>query len=255
MRNNSTWGLSRLSPTNWPPDAWNPPVTALAACGALFLAYAPGIVYLGAGIRRGAYTAGHVPPMQFLIAQAVCYVPLALYLLLAIPALARVPLAKLGFRAPARREILGGLGGAAVMWLIVAVSSALLAGLTHRHDTEPAVALLQQMKTPLQKVVFAAVAVVLAPMVEELGFRVFIFNAFTRYVDMWPAALLSGLAFGLVHALGNPGQIPTVAIPLGLGGVVLAYVYAANRCYWSSVITHGTFNAVSVIAIFFFHAT
>jgi hypothetical protein len=255
VRNNSTWGLSRLSPTNWPPDAWNLPLTVLAAFGALFLAYAPGIFYLGIGISRGDFSPAHVPPTQFLVAQVTCYLPLAAYLLFTIPALARVPLANLGFRAPGRREIQGGLAGAVVMWLIVALASALVAGLTHRHDTEAAVALLQQMKTPAEKFVFAAVAVVLAPMVEELGFRTFIFNAFTRYVDVWPAAFLSGLAFGLVHALGDPQQLLTIGIPLALGGVVLAYVYAANRCYWSNVITHATFNAISVVAIFVFHAS
>jgi membrane protease YdiL (CAAX protease family) len=140
------------------------------------------------------------------------------------------------------------------MWLIVDSCGALIATLTHLHDTEAAVALLQHMTTPLQKLLFAAIAVVLAPMVEELGFRVFLFNAFTRYVDVWPAAVLSGLLFGLVHALGSASQILTVGIPLALGGVVLAYVYASNRCYWSNVITHATFNAISVVAVFFFKA-
>ncbi|MGP6157820.1 MAG: lysostaphin resistance A-like protein [Vulcanimicrobiaceae bacterium] len=255
MRNNSTWGLSRLSPTNWPPDAWNVPLTVAAALGALVLAYAPGILYLAVGIRLGAFTVAHLPPTQFLVAQVVCYLPLAIYLLLVTPALAHVPLAELGFRSPGRHEIEGGLVGAGMMWLVVGISGTLVAALTHRHDTEAAVALLQQMKTPGQKLVFAAVAVVFAPMVEELGFRVFIFNAFTRYVEVWWAAALSGVVFGLVHALGSPDQIATVGLPLALGGVVLAYVYASNRCYWSNVITHGTFNAISVIAIFFFHAS
>jgi membrane protease YdiL (CAAX protease family) len=245
----------RRSPTNWPPEAWNPPLTVLAAFGALLLAYAPGIAYLALGVKLGAFSAERLPPNQFLIAQVICYLPLAAYLMIVIPSLAHVRLPELGFRTPGRREIEGGIIGAGLMWLVVGVSGGLIAGLTHRHDTEAAVALLQQMKSPAEKLVFTAVAVVLAPMVEELGFRVFIFNAFTRYVDVWPAALLSGLIFGSVHALGSPGQIWTIGIPLALGGVVLAYVYASNRCYWSNVITHGAFNAISVIAIFFFHAS
>ncbi len=255
MRNNSTWGLSRLSPTNWPPNAWNPSLTLLAAFGALVFASAPGFAYLWFGVKLGFFTATRPSPTQLLAAQVVSYLPLAAYLLVVLPALARVSLAKLGLRRPSWRELESGVLGAGAMWLVVGVSGTLLAALTHRHDTETAVALLQQMKTPAEKLMFAAVAVILAPMVEELGFRVFIFNAFTRYVGMWPAAIFSGLVFGLVHALGNPAQIPTVAIPLALGGVVLAYVYASNRCYWSNVITHGVFNAISVIAIFSFHAT
>jgi membrane protease YdiL (CAAX protease family) len=45
----------------------------------------------------------------------------------------------------------------------------------------------------------------------------------------------------------------TVAIPLMLGGVVLAAVYRYSRCYWSNVITHGLFNSISLVAVFGFH--
>ncbi len=254
MRNNSTWARSRLSPTNWPPDAWNISLTILALFGAFFFAVAPGVAYLSFLVALHRFDPAHPAPDQFLIAQIVSYLPLGAYLLVVIPALSRRSLAALGFRRPGPRDIAIGLGGAVVMWLAVGVAGSLLADLTHRHDTEAAVALLQQMKTPLEKLVFASVAVVLAPMIEELGFRLFIFNALTRYVSVWPAAILSGLVFGLIHSTG-PAQFATVGIPLACGGVVLAYVYAKTRCYWSNVLTHALFNTVSVIAIFYFHAT
>ncbi len=81
----------------------------------------------------------------------------------------------------------------------------------------------------------------------------FVFGALTRYFPIWLSALLSGLLFGVAH-YGGKGQFITVSIPLALGGVVLAYVYATSRCYWSNVITHATFNTINVVALVFFHA-
>ncbi len=90
-------------------------------------------------------------------------------------------------------------------------------------------------------------------MIEELTFRVFIYNALTRYISVPAAIVVSGVLFGMVHA-GSPAQLLTVAIPLAIGGMVLAYVYARTRSYWASVTTHALFNSISVVAIFVFHA-
>jgi len=111
---------------------------------------------------------------------------------------------------------------------------------------------LRQMKTPLQQTLFFATACVLAPMIEELTFRVFLFNALTRYVSLPAAIVVSGVIFGIVHS-ASLSQLLTVSVPLAIGGMVLAYVYARTRSYWASVTTHALFNSISVVAIFVFH--
>ena len=93
---------------------------------------------------------------------------------------------------------------------------------------------------------------VLAPIIEELAFRAFLFNAFSRYASLGVAAVVSGVLFGLVHA-ASAQQLLTVALPLALGGVVLAGVYSISRCYWSNVISHALFNSISLVAVFVFH--
>ncbi len=259
MRNNSTWAPSALSPILWPKAAWNPWLVLATVLGVLFFMFVPAIVYVVIYdvIRDGARAHPHVvmpPPFQLLLAQIVTYVPLVAFLAIVLPMISHVSLAQLGIRPPTTRDVTIGLLGTVAMWLTVVIAGAVATSVTHRHDTEQAVAMLKGLKTPLSIATFFVVASVLAPIVEELTFRVFVFGALTRYFPIWLSALLSGLLFGAAH-YGGPGQFVTVSLPLALGGVVLAYVYATSRCYWSNVITHAAFNTINVVALVFFHAS
>jgi len=228
----------------------------LAIVGAVAVLYISLIGYLLSAAIFGAIDLKHATQIsadQQLIAQCFVYAALGLYLLFVVPALAKKPLRELGFQAPGRRDIAIALAGTIAMTLAVDLSGSAIAALSHRHDTETAVALMQQMKTPLERYAFFATACILAPLIEELAFRVFLFNALTRYVSVIAATIVSGILFGLVHSTSIP-QLLTLSIPLALGGMVLAFVYTATRCYWANVITHGLFNTVSVVALFVFHA-
>jgi len=255
VRNNSTWAPSALSPTTWPREAWRVPLTVLAAVGVVVFYVVPPIAYLIVATLLHLIDPRHPfrSPDQLLIAQLVSYVPIALYLGIVLPRLSHVSLRDLGFRTPVARELRVGALGTLAMWLLVSVVGATIAALTHRHDTENAIALMRQMKTPAEQTAFFLLACVLAPMIEELIFRVFLYNAMTRYFSVPTAILASGVVFGVVHS-GSLMQLLTVSVPLSVGGFVLAYVYAATRNYWASVTTHGLFNAISVLAIFVFHA-
>ena len=46
----------------------------------------------------------------------------------------------------------------------------------------------------------AVLVAVVAPIVEEFFFRGFIFGALRNWRGMWPAAILTGLVFGAIHA-------------------------------------------------------
>ncbi len=256
MRNNSTWALSALSPTPWPPEAFRVPLTLLTAFGAIFFAIVPALAYVVVGALLGVIDPRHpkdIAANQLLLAQLVTYAPLGIFLVFALPRVAHVSLPALGLRKPTARELAIGAAGTVVMWLLVSVVGGTIAALSHRHDTETAVALLQQMKSPAERLLFFAIACILAPMIEELAFRVFLYNALTRYVSVPAAIVVSGFIFGVVHS-ASLTQLLTVSLPLAVGGMVLAYVYARTRSYWASVTTHALFNSISVVAIFVFHA-
>ncbi len=258
MRNNWTSLPSALSPIRWPTKAWNPVLALLTVAAIITLDVVPGLIYIvGYADLHGGERALHAPPaFQLLLAQLVAYVPLLIFLFFALPRLARVPLAELGVRKPTGRDIGVGLAGTVAMWLVVVLVGNAMASITHRHDTETAVALLRDLKTPVELGAFFLLACVFAPIAEELVFRLFIFNALTNVTSVARAALLSGALFGAVHALGSsPAELLTIALPLAFGGVVLAYVYATTHCFWSNVTTHACFNGINVAALVFLHAT
>ena len=85
----------------------------------------------------------------------------------------------------------------------------------------------------------------LAPIAEELFFRGFVFSGLRSRMTMLPAALISGLVFGLVHA---PTGITTV-VPLAVLGAVLAWLYDKTGSLWPPVIAHVLNNALALAII------
>jgi membrane protease YdiL (CAAX protease family) len=256
VENNSTWMPSQPSPASWKPNAFAPVPSVLFALGAVFFTFAPIFLYLILAVAGGRLDPRH--PAGFsaidqIYAQILSYAVVLPYMLYFLPRVSGRSLADLGIRTPTLREIGIGVAGVVVMFFTVSAASAIIVGVTHIHDTEAAVALLQQMKTPFDKTVFILVAAVLAPIVEEMAFRAFLFNAFARYVPVAAAAIGSGIVFGLVHAQPGSQSLLSISLPLALGGIVLAYVYRTARCYWSDVITHALFNSISLVAVFGFH--
>jgi membrane protease YdiL (CAAX protease family)/uncharacterized RDD family membrane protein YckC len=95
-------------------------------------------------------------------------------------------------------------------------------------------------------VLIAIVAVVLiaglAPIAEEMFFRGFVFSGLRSRMTLWPAALISGLVFGLVHA---PTGITTV-IPLAVLGVALAWLYDKTGSLWPPILAHAINNGLAL---------
>jgi membrane protease YdiL (CAAX protease family) len=257
VQNNSTWARWQPSPTTWPPEAFPAVLTILAAFGVLFVAFVAVFVFFVSAVAAGAIDR-HDPlsasPDVALTLQIAMYLPVAAYLAAILPPLAQRSLRELGLRAPTGRDLAIALAGIVVMFVVVSTIESAAESITHRHDTEAAVALMQQLRNPLERLIFVLIAIVLAPLVEELVFRVFLFNAVSRYTPIWAAALISGLLFGAIH-VAAVGQFVTIGLPLAFGGIVLAYVYALTRCYWANVLTHAGFNAIGVAAVMLFHQT
>jgi len=244
--------MSSPAQTSWPRGTFSVPANLAFVIGGAIAFVVPSIVLVLIAIKMGkidAHSAQHLPATTLLVAQLLAYVPLGLYMLWFLPRVAGLSLSDLGLRPPRARDIALGVAGAVLMLAVVALSAIAMVALTHQQPNEEAIALLRQVRTPLQKALFVATAVFLAPMIEELAFRAFLFNALRRYASVTSAAILSGAIFGLVHGI----QSPTVWVPLACGGIVLAYVYAWTRNYWASVTTHGLFNAYTTVAVLVFH--
>ena len=74
----------------------------------------------------------------------------------------------------------------------------------------------------------AAIAVlvtVVAPVAEEFLFRGYVFTALRNWRGIWPAAVITGLLFGAVHAGGSDAAY---LVPLAFFGFVLCLLLRAH---------------------------
>jgi hypothetical protein len=77
---------------------------------------------------------------------------------------------------------------------------------------------------------------------EELFFRGFLFSGLRQGWSFWPAAVVTGLLFGLVHA---PEGI-TIVVPLGILGGALAWLYERTGSLWPCIGIHWFNNALAL---------
>jgi hypothetical protein len=183
------------------------------------------------------------------VGQMVLYIPVIAVLLAYLPWVAGRSLADLGLRKPGAREIAWGFSGGITMLVVTVAVGALQYTVLHLKTQQLPVQLLASAHDPSVIAGFALLAIVIAPFCEEFVFRGFVFNAIHRYAPLGVAIAVSGALFACAHADAS------AFLPLWACGSVLAWVYARSGSLVSSMISHGTFNAVQVALIVFAHQT
>ena len=98
-----------------------------------------------------------------------------------------------------------------------------------------------QLESPLW---FFLVGALIAPIVEELFFRGFLFQGFRQKYGWQPALLLSSAIFGVAHL------DPVSLIPTFILGCVLAYLYHRSNSVWPGITFHALINTLSLIAVY-----
>lgn len=228
--------LTNSTSTNVPLAA-----TVIAALGMIPVVFAGGAI--GFFVTGAAHDIRHLTITQGLVIQLFAELPLVPYLLWFMRKFWNRSPGELGYRVPSAQQIGIGLLGAVAMIVIVQGLSALIQTVAHVQHTQAPVQLLKAIRNPATLSFFVLFAVVLAPVIEETAFRVFLFNAAHSYWRFWPAAALSGVFFGLAHA------DPYAFFPLVLGGIVLCKVYDTTKNAWISMISHGIFNGTTILAL------
>ena len=85
---------------------------------------------------------------------------------------------------------------------------------------------------------------IFGPFVEEIVFRGVLLQSYQRTGRIVGSIILSAVLFGLIHL--NFNQFAYGAVM----GVMLALLVEATGSVWSSLIAHGIFNSIEVIAMF-----
>jgi membrane protease YdiL (CAAX protease family) len=88
-------------------------------------------------------------------------------------------------------------------------------------------------------------AILVAPIAEEIIFRGYFYGVIRRYGGRIPAILISSLLFAAVH--GNLSAAPGLCIL----AVTLCLLYERTGSLWASMTLHAAFNASTVVALIF----
>ncbi len=94
----------------------------------------------------------------------------------------------------------------------------------------------------------AFVAVVFAPVCEELFFRGFTFTGLARAWGLGAGIVASGLLFGAAHLLGNPLLYKSF-VEFAAIGMVFGYAYYKSGNLVSTMMAHFTFNLMGMVLI------
>jgi len=88
----------------------------------------------------------------------------------------------------------------------------------------------------------AVLAVVVAPVAEEVFFRGFLFSGIgKRYGYGW-GAIVSALLFSLAHVM-QPGAF----LPIFLLGLLLAWLYMRTSSIWACITAHFAYNSIALL--------
>ena len=112
-------------------------------------------------------------------------------------------------------------------------------GLRMQVDLVP---ILQSLSSPW---LFLVGGAVIAPIVEEIFFRGFIFAGLRPRFGWQRAALISSLIFALVHLTLN------AIVPIFILGYIFAFLYHASNSIWPSILMHVLTNSLALSAAYF----
>lgn len=106
---------------------------------------------------------------------------------------------------------------------------------------------------PLAFVLVLVAAALLAPFVEELFFRGFLFGVYRRRQPLWVAYLVSSVLFTLLHLEPNRMDVPQMAglsVGILLLAMMLAWLYQRTGSLYPGMLAHAVNNATGLILFY-----
>jgi membrane protease YdiL (CAAX protease family) len=187
-----------------------------------------------------------IAPQLLWVASLAGELALAAVVLIWVRTVSHAPLAALGLpRRPLGDVLTGLVGGVALIGIALIVSAvvvevvSLVLGHAPKQPDQVPTCVVGGWLAALGPVVVLA-----APLGEEAVFRGFLYRGLRRRFSVWPAALLSGALFGVIHVY------PLLMLPLASVGVGLAFIYERRQSLLASMTAHAVFNLFGFILIY-----
>lgn len=152
-----------------------------------------------------------------------------------------------GFNIRPKKALLTGLIVISIFFpiiLILQVASAeLMTRIGHEPVEQEAVQIMRQTGNLAGSVVLGIVAILLAPVVEEMLFRGLLYPAIKQKGFPRVALWISSTAFALIHFN------VTIFLPLMVLAMVLTWLYERTENLLAPIMAHAVFNAVSFVVL------
>ena len=139
--------------------------------------------------------------------------------------------------------------GTGLLWLgasypLILAIQAMVQGLTgNNDDSQMIVRYFLEHPDPRHRSAVIFMAVIVAPMAEEILFRGYFYGVIRRFGGRLPAILTSSLLFAAIHV-----HLPSVP-GLVILAVILCLLYERTGSLWATITMHAAFNATTILAL------
>lgn len=150
---------------------------------------------------------------------------------------------------PARFAKAAGTG---LLWLaatyplILVTQSFVRALFGETDDSQMIVRYFLEHPDPRHRAAVIVMAVIVAPVAEEILFRGYFYGVIRRYGGRLAAILTSSLLFAAIHV-----HLPSM-LGLGILAVILCLLYERTGSLWATITMHAAFNATTIAVLIFF---
>ncbi|MFP3336770.1 CPBP family intramembrane glutamic endopeptidase [Micrococcus sp. SIMBA_131] len=137
-------------------------------------------------------------------------------------------------------------------WLACIVVNVIVLSLIGEAQTSVNQAALEEMTTQAPPVLMILMTVVAAPLVEEYLFRHLLIGKLSRWINVWVCAVVSVLAFTLLHFLGTGGDFRLVeTVPyLTLAVAITVSYILMGRSFGYAVLLHMVNNGIAIAMLY-----
>jgi len=153
----------------------------------------------------------------------------------------RIPWRYLGFGKFSLQTLALGCGTLVIAYVFILLHNSILSALKIDTQGDQISEIFSKLDSPIW--LFLA-SVVIAPLVEEIFFRGFLFQGFRQKYGWVAAIFLSSFFFAAAHL------DPVAFIPTFILGCVLAYVFHRSNSLWPGIIFHFLINGSALAALY-----